>query len=306
MRSTLRSSRIEITEGTAIVRARAFVRACGVDTVPVDLRRLLTAANAEVRFSHRLAVGEAGNTMLVNGRHLISVNGKDTPERQRFTVLHEIAHIVLELPSKHGDTLTTEALYSYSRRPPEEVICDTFAAECLIPHEFLRCDLKDATADFNFVQTLAERYQASLPCTASRLAVNAPFACAYVLSQEGYVRFATYSSSMRNSQFRITPGIALPPNSITLRCFNGEDDTSTGTVPGFLWTSADAFADVDLREETRILRTWNQALTLISLEGGEAVDDVGKASPSSGDEQDEPLLRELDGNLPWPSGKKRR
>lgn len=300
------SSRIEITEATAIVRARAFVRTCGIDSVPVDLNKLLSVAKAELRVSHRLDSGQAGKTMFANGRHLIVVNGKDTPERQRFTVLHELAHIVLELPSKHGDSLTTNALYSYSRRPPEEVICDTFAAECLIPHEFLRSDLKDATANFVFVQTLAERYEASLPCTASRLAVNAPFACSYVLSQDGYIRFATYSAAMRNSQFRVAPGISLPQNSITLRCVKGADDGAGGTVPGFVWTSADNFADVDLREETRVLRTWNQALTLISLEGGDAIDDVASTRASYSGEDDEPLLRELDGVLPWPSGKKRK
>lgn len=299
------SSRIEITEATAIVRARAFVRTCGIDSVPADLTKYLSAANAELRVSHRLASDEAGNTMFVKGRHLISVNGNDTPERQRFTALHEVAHIVLDLPSKHGESLTTDALYSYSRRPPEEVICDTFAAECLIPNEFLRVDLKDASADFDFVQTLAERYQASLPCTASRVAVNSPFACAYVLSQDGYVRFATYSTSMRGSRFRITPGIALPANSVTLRCLKSGSDTGADIVPGFLWTSADEFADIDLREQALVLRSWKQALTLISLEGGDALDDA-ETSRSNYSEAEEPLLRELDGVLPWPSGKKRR
>jgi hypothetical protein len=281
------------------------VRTCGIDSVPVDLTKYLSAANAELRVSHRLASGEAGNTMFVKGRHLISVNGNDTPERQRFTALHEVAHIVLDLPSKHGESLTTDALYSYSRRPPEEVICDTFAAECLIPHEFLRTDLKDASAGFNFVQTLAERYEASLPCTASRVAVNAPFACAYVLSQDGYVRFVTYSTSMRGSRFRIPPGIALPTNSITLRCLKSGSDTGADIVPGFLWTSADEFADIDLREEALVLRSWKQALTLISLEGGDALDET-ETSRSNYSEAEEPLLRELDGILPWPSGKKRK
>jgi Zn-dependent peptidase ImmA (M78 family) len=302
----LRSSTTAITEATAIVRARAFVRNCGIDAVPVDLDKMLGAANAELRVSKRLASGQAGKTMFAQGRHVIIVNGNDTAERQRFTVLHEIAHIVLDLPSNHGDSLTSDALYSYSRRPPEEVICDTFASECLIPHEFLLRDLAEGTAEFEFVETLADRYQASLPCTASRLAVNAPFACAYVLSQDGYVRFATYSSSLRATHFRVAAGIALPKNSVTLRCLEGSLDRGSDVVPGYLWTSTDPFADVDLREEACILRTWKQGLTLISLDGGEAVDEVVRAGRQHNDEEDEPLLRELDGNLPWPSGKRRR
>ena len=51
---------------------------------------------------------------------MITVNGNHKKERQRFTVLHEIAHIVLELPSEHhGTTITTQELISYRARPKE-------------------------------------------------------------------------------------------------------------------------------------------------------------------------------------------
>jgi IrrE N-terminal-like domain len=281
------------------------VRKCGIDAVPVDLNKYLRGTNAEIRVSTRASPGEAGNTMFVGGRHLISVNGNDTPTRQRFTVLHEVAHIVLELPSKHTDKVTTDALYSYARRPPEEVLCDMFSAECLLPHEFLRADLKGATASFSFVEEIATKYDASLACTASRVAVNAPFACAYVLSQDGYVRFATYSSSMRESRFWVSAGIAVPSASITAQCLNAGSASATGIVPAHLWTSSDNFADVDVNEERRVVRTWNQALTLISLDAGDALDER-RTDRGIERDQEEPLLRELDGTLPWPGRRKRK
>jgi Zn-dependent peptidase ImmA (M78 family) len=273
--------------------------------VPVDLAKFLETAKAELRVSNRLGSGEAGNTMFVRDRHVITVNGNDTPERRRFTVLHEIAHIVLELPSVHGGALSSDTLFSYSRRPPEEVICDTFAAECLLPHEFLRVDVKDASASFSFVQTIAGKYEASLPCTASRIAVNAPFACAYVLSQEGYARFAAYSPSMRESGFWISPGIVIPAASITGQCLKSAATGQAGIVPAYIWTSRDEFADVDINEEACVLRAWKQALTLISIENDDAPDERKRSSGVERD-QDEPLLRELDGILPWPSGRKRK
>ena len=296
------SSRIEITEATAIIRARSFVRSCGIDTVPVDLSKFLAGANAEFRISRRLAPGESGNTMYVGDRHLINVNGNDTPERQRFTVLHELGHIVLELPSRHGETVTAEALYSYAKRPREEVLCDTFAAECLLPHEFLRRDIIGATAGFSFIDEMAEKYKASLACTASRIAINAPFACAYVLSQDGHIRFPTYSASMREARFWVSPGIAIPTGSITGQCIKAGATSASGTVPGYLWTACDDFANVDLHEETRVIRGWNQALTLLSLDAGDPIGD--RRNHLDSEEDDEPLLRELDGLLPWP-GKKR-
>lgn len=290
------SSATEISEARAIVRARAFVRSCGIDSIPVDIQKYLSAANADMRTSNRLAPGAAGNTMFVRGRHLITINPNDTPERQRFTVLHEIAHIVLDLPSKHGDADSSDALYSYVRRPPEEVICDTFAAECLLPHEFLRRDLKDSVAGFGFVDEIATKYQASLACTASRVAVNAPYACAYVLSQEGHVRFAAYSTPMRESRFWVTPGIAVPVASVTGRCLAGEQASASGIIPAYLWTSSDGFVDMDLSEEVRVMRAWNQGLTLLWLDVGDDADMKKDRTPVER-EDDEPLLREFDGIL---------
>ena len=56
-----------------------------------------------------------------------------------------------------------------------------------------------------------------------------------------------------------------------------------------------------LAEETCLLREWNQCLSLIWFD--ESLTPV-RERPDH-DDYEEPLLRELDGRLPWPSGKKR-
>lgn len=294
-----------ITEAAAIVRARAFIRRSGIDTVPVDLQKYLATAGAELRFSENLAPTEAGNTMFVRGRHFITVNAHDSPERQRFTVLHEIAHIELGVASKHGDHLTADSLYSYTRRPPEEVICDTFAAECLLPHDILKRDMQGAVAGFAFVEEVAAKYGASLSCASSRVTVNAPFACAYALAQDGHVRFATYSPVLRQQGFWIPPGIAIPKQSITDQCLKAGTGRASGTIPAYRWASHDDFIDVDLTEEVRTLSTFNQSLTLLWLEAGDVPDHAPRRSQRE-DPDEECLLKELDGQLPWPGRNKRK
>lgn len=294
-----------VTEGAAVIRARDFVRSCGISSVPVDIDRFLIAANAKVQSSNKLQAEISGMTMPLAGQNLIYVNASNSIERQRFTVLHEIAHIVLDLPSKHGNDPDSAGLFSYVRRPPEEIICDTFAAECLLPYEFLRQNMKDAMAGFDFVSRLAEKYQASLACTASRVAFNAPFACAYALSQEGFVRFVACSRVLRDAKFFINPGIQVPAASITGQCLALGQISGGGVVAAHTWTNADGFSDVDLYEEARIAGAWNQALTLLWPEDGDIPDqwDLRRSSES---EDQEPLLRELDGNLPWPGRRRRR
>jgi Zn-dependent peptidase ImmA (M78 family) len=293
------------SEASVIVRARAFVRSSQIDAIPVDLNRYLAAANAQLRVSSRLAPGEAGNTMFVKGQHLITVNANDSAERQRFTALHEIAHIHLDLPSVHGEAEGSDSLYSYARRPREEVLCDVFAAECLLPHEFLSRDLKGASAGFQFIDEMAQKYEASLSCTASRIAINAPFPCTYVLSQAGFVRFVTSSSSMRETSFRISVGIALPAASVTAQRITDPRSPELGVVSANLWASADEYMDVDISEEVRLLSTWKQALTLLWPEDGD-LQDVACREAYRGRDDEEVGLKELDGKLPWPGRSKRR
>lgn len=298
------SSTNEITEATAIVRARAFVRKASIDRVPVDLEKYAQAANAELRQGKHLKPGEAGNTICANGRHYIVINPADSPERQRFTALHEIAHIVLELPSRHGDALDAETLFSYAKRPPEEVLCDVFAAECLLPHEYLIKDLREAEPGFAFVERIAERYEASLSCTVSRVVVNSPLPCASVLSQAGHVRFVAYSASMRERRFWVTPRIAIPAGSVTLQSVSSKKPGGPTPTPAYVWTSQDALSDLDIMEEVRLQLVWDQALTLLWFEDQEAPRDRHDSRESDADE--DVLLEELDGTLNWPGKKRRR
>jgi Zn-dependent peptidase ImmA (M78 family) len=296
---------MEISEATAIIRARAFIKQCEIASIPVDVNRCAKAANAEIRLSDNLPPGESGNTVFVKDRHLIFVNSREKPERIRFTIFHELAHIVLDLPSQHGGGDTNPNLYNYSRRPREEVICDIFAAECLLPWAFLTRDLETARPGLDFVISMAEKYEASLSCAASRVTEAAPFACSYVLSQDSFIRFSTSSASMRAMRFWISPGIAVPAASVTNACITSMQPRLTGTTAGYVWTSRDEFLDISLNEEVILLQAWNQGLTLI---WPDAIDeaDFRETKKSRADDDEPPLLSELTGQLPWPGRKRRR
>ena len=59
---------------------------------------------------------------------------------------------------------------------------------------------------------------------------------------------------------------------------------------------------IPLAEEAILLREWNQCLSLIWF--GESMKPVHERRYE--DEDEEPLLKELDGMLPWPSKSRRR
>ena len=288
-------------EFTAVVRAREFIRRLKLNAIPVDMALCLREAQARCKICYDLADEEAGQTALIAGKHCIFVNGRHTPERRRFTILHEIAHIILGLPSIHGSIITTAALMSYARRPPEEVCCDAFAAECLLPYDFFKKDVDRLPTGFGSIEQLATHYGASLTCAGSRYAVTHEAACAFVLIESGIVRYVSSSKPMRERKCWIQRGMPLPKGSAAYKARAGGIVDGPIEVESSLWIDDPRRGDAYLLEEARLLPEWDQVLSLLWFEEeSESGDGVFEETDDDG------RLEELDGILPWPSKRRRR
>ena len=291
-------------EFRTISRARKFLRDAGSRSVPVDIKGLATAANAIVKVAYDLPDDESGQTTQFRGKHVIIVNGNHSEERQRFTVLHEIAHIVLGLPSKHhGTTLKVESLMRYGRRPEEEVLCDVFAAECLLPYDSFAKEVSETDICLDAVKSFAKQYKASLTTTGSRFAVNANEPCAFLLIEDGHIRYVSRSKYLNELKGWIEFNAPVPRGSVAHRLIHG-----ASKMEDYDEVATDVWFDGGIRnrplvaEEAILLQDWSQCLSLVWFD--ESLKPVRHRWEE--DEDDGPLLRELDGTLPWPSKSRRR
>jgi len=101
-------------EFTVALKARKPAMDAGIDSVPVSIEKLATAANAKTKVRDDLDDEEPEQTCFTGDTNIIIVNENHREERQRFTVLHKIVHIVLALPSRlHDEEITTSDLISY-------------------------------------------------------------------------------------------------------------------------------------------------------------------------------------------------
>lgn len=271
--------------------------------MPVDLASLAAAANAKVKVVGDLRNDESGQTTQIGGKHLIVVNGNHREERQRFTVLHELGHIVLGLPSRHGgSTLTTETLLRYRERPEEEVLCDVFAAECLLPYECFRSEVAASDISMDTVKSLATAYNASLTATGSRFAFNTNAPCAFVLSEAGRVRYVSRSRELRELKGWIPFGMPVSRDSVAGRLIrDGSTTEDYDEIATDLWFERSVPNRPFVAEESILLREWAQCLSLLWFEEG-----LSRTGQCKVDEEEEVLLQELDGKLPWPSKSRRR
>ena len=293
-----------MNEFRTILKARQFVREVGITRVPVDIESLASAANAKIKIVDDLDDSESGQTTQYRGKHFIIVNGNHKETRQRFTVLHEIAHIVLGLPSQHhGSKLTTDVLMRYRRRPEEEILCDVFAAECLLPYDVFSKDVGDVDVSLDAVKTLAQDYKASLIATGSRFALSAKEPCAFVLSEEGSVRYVSRSRFLNELKGWINFNVSVPKRSVVHRLFRNEPNTNGyDELPTDVWFDGGIKNRPMLAEEAILLQEWNQCLSLIWFD--ESLTPAQERRDK--DETDDPLLDELDGIPPWPSKRRRK
>jgi len=106
---------------------------------------------------------------------VIGINSRHSPMRRRFSIAHEIGHLVLhDEESLHVDAWTPFAYRtdkSSEGTDPREIEANQFAAELLMPEPWVRRDvgqITDMIAE-DVVERMAELYQVSTQAMTLRL-----------------------------------------------------------------------------------------------------------------------------------------
>lgn len=279
-------------ELVAVGRARKLVQA--IAAAPVDVDALIAAHGMVYKESDRLGPGEAGNTVTKGGTTYIIVNKNDDPFRRRFTALHELAHNVLDLPSKHASGVTNDELERFVGRPPEEKICDVFAAECLVPAHLIKPLINDASFSVDLLIELTRTFQASRQCIASSFVRNSKELVAYVYAEAGVTQHVIPSAALRNAGIFIQGGM-LPSTSAASKAMRAAEGFATQDLDASDWSTSDKALHYVCYEEALFVQAWKQTHSLLTFE---SVASSVRAT-EVGDDSDE-LLPELTGYLPWP------
>lgn len=272
----------------------------GITAIPVDLARYVAKVDGKTSLD-ALDPGEAGYTMVTGAGPLITLNELDRATRRRFTLCHEIGHLVLGLPSEQA----CGSEWSYAKRSPNEVCCDVFAAELLLPVTLFTALARSLAPDFDAVDDLRFKFFASREATASRLAATSKLPCGYVLSEGGKVHHLVRSPALRAAKAWIPRGTPLPADSAACMLRAGSAKSGSLAYSGDLWF--DGWRDVELSESSVFIPEYDQTLTLLHCTDQDELDALPQTSAQTRDDTDEDdeLLKPLDGFPGW-SGSGRR
>jgi Zn-dependent peptidase ImmA (M78 family) len=155
-------------------KARDLLEKAGINRAPVQVEKLAEIVGARVEYE--AYDGELSGMLLRRGKEaVIGVNLRHSPTRQRFSIAHEIGHMLLHktetfhLAERHQ--VKFRDLRSATGQDSDEIEANQFAAELLMPEEFLARDIVEYFGDDPEIAVagLAKKYQVSEQAMAIRL-----------------------------------------------------------------------------------------------------------------------------------------
>lgn len=143
-------------------RARDLLDRLKIQNVPVPVDKIARAIGAQVVFSP-LDDELSGMVLVKADRTLIGVNSLHHPNRQRFTIAHEIGHLDLHR-SFIIDQIHVDKKFTVLMRDPNsttgtdrlEIEANRFAAELLMPEWAVRRVLEHKSIDIDDDRTIAD------------------------------------------------------------------------------------------------------------------------------------------------------
>ena len=201
----------------------------------------------------------------------IFYNGKASPERQRFTIAHELGHLILHRGQQQSFNCDKESVYSgIDTIRTIEREADDFASNLLMPGDLLRDWISNQRIDLRALSAIAKRFQVSFEALCIRFIKFTTQRAILVYWDNGFVKYEWRSSSAIKTRARIRrtddpqeplPGTLAADASVTQEW----DGTEMSAA---IWCPEEA-QHMKLREFKHSFGARDRVLTLLLLESAE-------------------------------------
>lgn len=193
------------------------------------------------------------------------------PERERFTIAHEMGHFVLHRGQQQKFNCDKESVYSgIDTIRVIEREADDFASNLLMPGDLLREWISNQRIDLHVLSAIAERFQVSFEALCIRFIKFTSQRAILVYWDNGYVKYEWRSSSAVKTRAKIRrngdPSEPLPDtlaaDATVAQEWNGTEMSAA------IWCPEEA-QHMKLREFKHSYTTRDRVLTLLLLESAE-------------------------------------
>ena len=163
---------MQVNEVTRLINS--LLKKANVRKPPVLINRIAKILNADVKIE--VLDGDISGFLYRDGHHaIVGVNQSHPERRQRFTIAHELAHVVLKHHGKffvdRGSMIFRNS-FSSTGEDQVEREANNFAARLLMPEEMLKKDLGRVSVDLDdpkAIEKLSRKYKVSVQAMTYRL-----------------------------------------------------------------------------------------------------------------------------------------
>ena len=197
----------------------------------------------------------------VGNRGIIQINSRAIPNRQRFSLAHEIGHWELH-PNLRQKSCSDQDMIDYYRSS-EEIEANHFAASLLLPRQWIPVQLLKADPSFAQIKILANLLRVSLACSARRFVELTPQPVVLVLSRKGKVDWSVTSNKAK--YFWVEKGFQVHKFTSTFECITqNEQRRHLEEVEGSYWYPEKELSDdFEIFEDVWNFQKFGYCLTLL-------------------------------------------
>lgn len=233
-----------MTPSTGRPEARAFQlrRDLGITERSFDLARVIEQMDIQIQYEELPDDGQEGASFQFQGRDTIIIDPRRrTLAGQRFTLAHELGHIILG----HTNAPARWGLAEGAPGNREENEANQFAGALLMPRKRYREDMKGQPTTFTTMERLASLYDVSLTAATIRYTT---------LTDDYAATIGTDDQKAWVVKARTVTAwwILLPPsNESLITTITPETPSATGRVPATAWIENYDKDNWEIHEEAR-------------------------------------------------------
>lgn len=211
--------------------ARGALREAEIARAPVDLERV--ASFQGVREVMTVDMPSAGRLVPRGDGFVIEVRRDDPPPRRRFTIGHEIGHLLIPSYRQNPDVVVDLNTGAYSSRLDQalETLCDIAAAELTMPMDLFGPAAAECTCTLNTIVQLRTEFNGSWIATLRRLVETNLWPSAMVVwsldrnvstgvdSVAGGIPRVQYAVASSSFGYQLPTGLAAPKDGCIAHYF---------------------------------------------------------------------------------------
>ncbi|MDI3311599.1 MAG: ImmA/IrrE family metallo-endopeptidase [Thermoanaerobacterium sp.] len=228
-----------------------------IDVISICNNFNITIETDDIKDSEALFIIHNGIKKIILNQNI------DYKPRKNFTIAHEIGHFYLPWHENKIYDCKFSDIQSFHSNILQETEANQFAAELLIPTEFLINDINNKEINLSLIKILSKKYETSLASMGIKIIENTYEPVAIVVTENGKIKWSSKSKYFFKKI--LSNGLSVKEQSLAFDFYKSRDVyEQSDSVYSIAWLE-DGSMEEYIKEESLPMPNLNMVFTLLTL-----------------------------------------